>query len=80
MAAHSDPVSLPEGDADEFPETMVTPSLVSRHCRHKGHPRRSIPPARIYIGGNGMDVLGDTSMPSSHSSQVELAGYPWDGG
>jgi hypothetical protein len=27
MAAHSDAVSLPEDDADELPETMVTPSL-----------------------------------------------------
>jgi hypothetical protein len=27
MAAHSDAVSLPEGDADELPGTMVTPLL-----------------------------------------------------
>src|SRR3712207_2561549 len=61
MAAHSDPVSLPEGDTDELPRIMITPSL----CAPMLLPQRTSEPLNstcpTYIGGNGVDVLGDTS-------------------
>ena len=81
MAAHSDAVSLPEGDTDELPETMVTPRLMLRRCCRKGHPSRSIPPATVHRG-NGVDVLGDTS-----AAELALVvggtregGCPWGAG
>ena len=74
-AAHSAAVSLPEGDADESPKAMVTPSLrMCRRCCRKGHPRRSIPLTPTYIEGDGVDVLGDTSAAELALLAVELAG------
>jgi hypothetical protein len=59
MAAPSAAVSLPDGDADEWPKTMMhplshSPALSPRTVKVpvQLHPR--------YIGGNGVDVLADT--------------------
>jgi hypothetical protein len=56
MAAHSDPVNLPEGDADELPRTMV-PS-----CSFTGIVAKMLVQlGSRYIGCNTADVPGDTS-------------------
>jgi hypothetical protein len=59
IAAHSEAVSLPEGDADELLVTMVTP------LSHSPAPLLTTVKVLVqllprYIGGNGVDVLADT--------------------
>jgi hypothetical protein len=61
MASHSDAVSLPEGDADELPKTMVTPSLDMLLLLSQWTSKALNSTRPTYIGGNAVDVLGDTS-------------------
>ena len=61
MAAHSDAVSLPEGDADELPKTMVTPSLDVLPLLSQRTSKALNSTCPTYIEGNAVDVLGDTS-------------------